>query len=147
MADKDRLKITNKIASGRNGIKVCEGTSSTGIKVCEGTWITRKVAVKCIPLIHKEKAVHEIQAYKQYDSGPNILRCHDETEDEDFCYVMLQEANCNLYELIQSFKKDKKGGSFPQKGKRAEFLKKAPKKFGLWHGYCVPSPLLIKLIR
>lgn len=124
MADKDRLKITNKIASGRNGIKVCEGTSSTGIKVCEGTWITRKVAVKCIPLIHKEKAVHEIQAYKQYDSGPNILRCHDETEDEDFCYVMLQEANCNLYELIQSFKKDKKRRLFPSEGKTCRVFEK-----------------------
>lgn len=124
MADKDRLKITNKIASGRNGIKVCEGTSSTGIKVCEGTWITRKVAVKCIPLIHKEKAVHEIQAYKQYDSGPNILRCHDETEDQDFCYVMLREANCNLYELIQSFKKDKKRRLFPSEGKTCRVFEK-----------------------
>jgi hypothetical protein len=90
------LLSDNLIAVDFNGTTIFEGT-------CRG----RTAAIKHIPLEHRDNATTETEAYQNFDITGNIVRCLDDHVDDQYHYIVLERANCNLLQLIQACKSNK----------------------------------------
>jgi hypothetical protein len=98
--------------------------------IYERTSGDRNVMAKCIPHNLEEWAMVEKEFYEHHDRHPNITRFYGIIESDNGYNVVLDKPNCNLYELIQSYKEG--SSSVVQTEKRAVFLAKATQEIPLW---------------
>ncbi|XP_002979501.2 serine/threonine-protein kinase/endoribonuclease IRE1a [Selaginella moellendorffii] len=138
-------------ADGRIGSltisKIVIGYGSHGTRILEGKLDQRQVAVKSILSGFYHKASKEIAALIELDTHPNVVRYYSMEQDNDFVYIALERCSFNLETFILVHAAGADNRTEVNEFEEKELQEILQQKLTLWDRSCLPSPLLMRLMR